>query len=243
VNGLFVTNGLHYRRSGTGATAIVDTPYVKAHHHEVERKRYFNRSELFVALWDKSDENCGICGKPVDLKIAAINHMLPICRGGSNDFDNLQIAHHRCNTLKGNMTQDECQAEIQRRWSPGEDQTALIEQLQRENRRLWEANERLTWLLDQEQQLALRRLILRSGYEVSELPETSDSFSIGDDEIDMDSKPEQVADIWETPTQQDVIAWWAKVEAHAEGPGSTRSDDSTTAGLDTPPRPWWRFWG
>jgi hypothetical protein len=95
----------------------MDTSHVGTH-SRVERKRYFNRSELF-ALWNKSSGVCGICGNPVAPEKAAIDHIMPISRGGSNDFDNLQIAHVGCNNLKGNMTQGEYQEQRQRHTQHG----------------------------------------------------------------------------------------------------------------------------
>ena len=52
---------------------------------------------------------CGLCLKPVDPAIryphpgaATVDHIVPITRGGTQDDDNLQLAHARCNTSKGN---------------------------------------------------------------------------------------------------------------------------------------------
>lgn len=40
---------------------------------------------------------CAYCGKAAD----TIDHIIPLCRGGSNAFDNLVPACRRCNTKKG----------------------------------------------------------------------------------------------------------------------------------------------
>lgn len=53
---------------------------------------------------------CGICGKPVDMKLKypdpmskCIDHIIPIDRGGHpSDIDNLQLAHWMCNRMKSN---------------------------------------------------------------------------------------------------------------------------------------------
>lgn len=51
---------------------------------------------------------CGICGKPVDMKLKypnplapCIDHIIPIAKGGHpSDIDNLQLAHWTCNRQK-----------------------------------------------------------------------------------------------------------------------------------------------
>lgn len=51
--------------------------------------------------------DCGICGDPVDMKLRSpdydspsVDHILPRSLGGSDDLDNLQVAHLHCNRLK-----------------------------------------------------------------------------------------------------------------------------------------------
>lgn len=45
---------------------------------------------------------CGICGQPIlPDQQTTIDHILPIAAGGTNALDNLQLAHSRCNLLKG----------------------------------------------------------------------------------------------------------------------------------------------
>lgn len=45
---------------------------------------------------------CGICGDPVPAEELEFDHIMPLSRGGSNRADNRQVAHSRCNRLKGN---------------------------------------------------------------------------------------------------------------------------------------------
>ncbi len=56
----------------------------------------------------KSENVCGICGKPIDMSLkaphpmsACIDHIIPVSKGGHpSDIDNLQLAHWTCNRQK-----------------------------------------------------------------------------------------------------------------------------------------------
>lgn len=50
---------------------------------------------------------CAICGQPVDKSLRypdpmspTVDHIIPCARGGSDDLDNLQLAHRYCNRQK-----------------------------------------------------------------------------------------------------------------------------------------------
>lgn len=52
-------------------------------------------------LW-RLGHYCGICGEPLDsIDEATVDHVVPLARGGSNRFENLQLAHPDCNTHRG----------------------------------------------------------------------------------------------------------------------------------------------
>jgi len=44
---------------------------------------------------------CGICRNSVELQEASIDHIVPIARGGSHTWDNVQLSHLPCNLSKG----------------------------------------------------------------------------------------------------------------------------------------------
>lgn len=52
-------------------------------------------------LWRHS-HICGLCKEPIDsFEEATVDHIIARARGGSNRFDNLQLAHAHCNSRKG----------------------------------------------------------------------------------------------------------------------------------------------
>lgn len=47
---------------------------------------------------------CKLCGHPCDREHASIDHRLPLSKGGDHIWDNVQLAHRKCNSEKGSMT-------------------------------------------------------------------------------------------------------------------------------------------
>lgn len=45
---------------------------------------------------------CYVCGKPVPRDKATLEHIIPLCKGGTNEMRNLSISHWKCNKNKGN---------------------------------------------------------------------------------------------------------------------------------------------
>jgi 5-methylcytosine-specific restriction endonuclease McrA len=64
------------------------------HKNETTKKRKKRKLLQF------SNGLCGICGKPTSLRKSNIDHITPKSKGGSNRFENLQVAHIKCNQLK-----------------------------------------------------------------------------------------------------------------------------------------------
>jgi 5-methylcytosine-specific restriction endonuclease McrA len=44
---------------------------------------------------------CALCGKPLDIERATLDHIIPRGAGGPDHPDNLQLAHFRCNVRRG----------------------------------------------------------------------------------------------------------------------------------------------
>lgn len=52
------------------------------------------------AILDKFDGHCAYCGKEITLKEMQVDHIKPLCNGGTNDSDNLNPSCRRCNHYK-----------------------------------------------------------------------------------------------------------------------------------------------
>lgn len=81
------------------------------------RNRYKWRADYYNVEYDSSitldavfkHDNgiCKICGKPIDRSIDAlkptIDHIVPYAKGGGHTWNNVQLAHKRCNCLKRDL--------------------------------------------------------------------------------------------------------------------------------------------
>lgn len=52
-------------------------------------------------LWERDGGVCQLCFRPCDRSQASRDHIRPRSRGGSDNPNNLQLAHRLCNQLKG----------------------------------------------------------------------------------------------------------------------------------------------
>lgn len=53
-----------------------------------------------IVVHEKYGGRCAYCGKVIAHKDMQVDHVLPKCRGGSDDTDNLMPACRRCNHYK-----------------------------------------------------------------------------------------------------------------------------------------------
>ena len=51
--------------------------------------------------------DCSLCGEYMDPKDRSIDHVFPLSKGGSKALSNLKLAHKECNTLKGDISEEE----------------------------------------------------------------------------------------------------------------------------------------
>ena len=65
--------------------------------------RWRPSDELKHRLFKEQDGLCGLCGEPMpcsawdDPNILQVEHLTPVVRGGTNDRENLVLAHRTCN--------------------------------------------------------------------------------------------------------------------------------------------------
>src|SRR5690625_1986279 len=85
-------------------------------------KRHPIKSYVRKAVFKEYDYTCAFCGKS-GLKMSssradkrgAIDHIYPINKGGTNDYDNLQLLCTECNARKRDKTMDEFVEYMRRR--------------------------------------------------------------------------------------------------------------------------------
>lgn len=53
-------------------------------------------------VWEEDGGICGICLMPADPNDWHLDHVIPLSRGGSHTYDNVQVSHPWCNLSKGN---------------------------------------------------------------------------------------------------------------------------------------------
>lgn len=93
-------------------------------YHKTARRREMIKSNghydwsISIPKLIKRDKVCKLCGKDIDItdikeakgtKIAgdnypSIDHIIPVSKGGTHTWDNVQLAHRGCNTKKNNKT-------------------------------------------------------------------------------------------------------------------------------------------
>lgn len=68
---------------------------------EVEQQ-FSSKRQLVAALKERDGDHCYLCGKPFNKhNQPTLDHIHPLSKGGTWDFDNLGLAHRRCNLDKG----------------------------------------------------------------------------------------------------------------------------------------------
>ena len=70
-----------------------------------ERRQFTDYERKTV--YAKGNGKCAICGKLVKFKKMTVDHKIPLSKGGTNAFSNLQPAHRTCNLAKSEFTTEE----------------------------------------------------------------------------------------------------------------------------------------
>jgi 5-methylcytosine-specific restriction endonuclease McrA len=50
---------------------------------------------------ERDGPNCALCGSPLDVERANLDHIVPHAHGGRDRLENLQLTHFRCNLERG----------------------------------------------------------------------------------------------------------------------------------------------
>jgi 5-methylcytosine-specific restriction endonuclease McrA len=71
--------------------------------YEWERRRKAERKRVRrLRIAERDGWICGICGTQIaDMSDLHIDHIVPLCKGGKSNSENLQAAHACCNIRKG----------------------------------------------------------------------------------------------------------------------------------------------
>lgn len=72
--------------------------------HDPARSSVFKKNKKIILA---TQSICGICGQPIDKSLRyphpmspTVDHIIPCAKGGSDELDNLQLAHRKCNRMK-----------------------------------------------------------------------------------------------------------------------------------------------
>ena len=80
-------------------TWMVTARLVKPAPSKARRKRLPKRTKAMLLA--RQDHRCAICGGPISLLDAHVDHVVPIVAGGEDALHNLQLTHPNCNLRKG----------------------------------------------------------------------------------------------------------------------------------------------
>lgn len=86
------------------------SPYCSKRCARHARGKWISRTDR-LAIYERDGWRCQLCGEQVDINAAAnsawsptLDHITPRSRGGSDDPENLRLAHRWCNSVRGDET-------------------------------------------------------------------------------------------------------------------------------------------
>lgn len=75
--------------------------------HKLKENGKINWSITLKKLYKRDKGICHLCGKKVDMNLdindnwyGSIDHVIPVSKGGTHTWDNVKLAHRKCNSLK-----------------------------------------------------------------------------------------------------------------------------------------------
>ena len=82
----------------------------RARERQARANKWKPSNQLKHELFIEQNGLCGLCGEPMpcsgwsDPKVLQVEHLTPVVRGGTNDRENLVLAHRTCNQEKAGKT-------------------------------------------------------------------------------------------------------------------------------------------
>lgn len=71
------------------------------------RQVYIRRRRIKKELITENGKKCGYCFRLQNKKDLTLDHIQPLCKGGTDTKDNMILACKECNEVKGSMDIDE----------------------------------------------------------------------------------------------------------------------------------------
>lgn len=68
--------------------------------------------DVRLDAYRKTHGRCAICGEPIEYATFTIDHIIPLSKGGTNYFENLQPTCRVCNQIKQDMLLDELMGKL-----------------------------------------------------------------------------------------------------------------------------------
>ena len=97
---------------GSGEGVSYTKEYKKLYHHKMRVLKKDLTVQTIQLVYENNIKKygtltCYLCLKTIEFKKDCLEHKTPVSRGGTNEYDNLAIAHLICNNRKRNKTEKE----------------------------------------------------------------------------------------------------------------------------------------
>ena len=105
---------------GVGSTCSPECRQKKKNHYDDMKKEKRRKSALtkdsaainVVSLYNRDNGICWLCGGLCDIdadpnsnNYPSVDHIITIADGGKDEWDNVRLAHRRCNSIRGNRSE------------------------------------------------------------------------------------------------------------------------------------------
>lgn len=89
----------------------------KGRYYSPKRRAIYAQGDQIdhLTLFNLHNWICNICEEPIDKRLrfphfmaATVEHVIPLCKGGTHTWDNVRPAHAKCNFDKGASEQYAC---------------------------------------------------------------------------------------------------------------------------------------